>query len=75
MGERQGVDNIISNNINLVSYVILLCPGNILVFHGQISLFTIGTCKPPGHAYDSTCVDTPGGYYFEVGICCADMSI
>ncbi|EYC32529.1 hypothetical protein Y032_0003g1633 [Ancylostoma ceylanicum] len=39
---------------------------NILFCHGQISLCTIGTCKPPGHDFDSTCIDTPGGYYFEI---------
>ncbi|EYC38476.1 hypothetical protein Y032_0714g1757 [Ancylostoma ceylanicum] len=66
---------IIPNNINLVNFIFLLCLRNSLFCHGQILLFTIGTCKPPGRDIDSTCIDTPGGYYFEVGICCADMSI
>ncbi|EYC31186.1 hypothetical protein Y032_0004g2005 [Ancylostoma ceylanicum] len=35
----------------------------------------IGTCKLLGHTYDSTCVGTPGGYYFEICMRCADMSI
>ncbi|EYB94790.1 hypothetical protein Y032_0167g130 [Ancylostoma ceylanicum] len=37
-----------------------------LFCHGHILLFTIGTCKPPGHTYDGPYVDAPGGYYIEI---------
>ncbi|EYB97646.1 hypothetical protein Y032_0139g2140 [Ancylostoma ceylanicum] len=66
---------IVADNINLNSFIFLLCPGNSLFCHGQILLLTIDTCKPPGHDFDSTCMDTPGDYYFEICIYCTDMSI
>ncbi|EYC22437.1 hypothetical protein Y032_0017g3349 [Ancylostoma ceylanicum] len=45
--------------------LIRYCPRNSLCCHGQISLETIGT-EPPGHGSDSTSIDTPGGYYFDL---------